>query len=182
MIDEGAFHAAIDAAPEDAAPRLVFADWLEELGDERAEGYRAMGRLGRVPLAPNYNSEHTIYHRWAWVDDCNVWGRSGAFGDGDILPHALPVDWIGRVENCPMYGDTNLSAGWREWPTRRETEDAAARAFARLPEDRREELLKSTAKLPPTAGTPPNPVRQNPRKTPGIRTPPNATGHPQADF
>ena len=182
MSDEDAFHAAIDAAPEDAAPRLVFADWLDERGDERAEGYRAMGRLARVPLAPNYNSEYTIYHRWSWVDDCNIWGRSGAFGDGDILPHALPVDWIGRIENCPRYGDTNLSAGWREWPTRRETEDAAARAFARLPEDRREELLKSTAKLPPTAETVRHPTRRHPRKTRRIPTPLNPTRRPRADF
>jgi uncharacterized protein (TIGR02996 family) len=35
MSDEEAFLAAIAAAPDDQAPRLVFADWLEERGDPR---------------------------------------------------------------------------------------------------------------------------------------------------
>ncbi len=37
MSDEAAFLAAIAAAPADALPRLVYADWLEERGDNRAE-------------------------------------------------------------------------------------------------------------------------------------------------
>jgi uncharacterized protein (TIGR02996 family) len=34
--EEGAFLRAVHAAPEDSAPRLVYADWLEERGDSRA--------------------------------------------------------------------------------------------------------------------------------------------------
>jgi uncharacterized protein (TIGR02996 family) len=37
MIDDGAFLQAILAAPADDVPRLVYADWLEERGDRRAE-------------------------------------------------------------------------------------------------------------------------------------------------
>lgn len=40
MNDEGALLAAIAAAPDDDAPRLVYADWLEERGDPRAEYVR----------------------------------------------------------------------------------------------------------------------------------------------
>src|SRR5262245_400477 len=50
MIDEGAFLQAILAAPADDVPRLVYADWLEERGDGRAEFLRLDGQLRR--LAP----------------------------------------------------------------------------------------------------------------------------------
>ena len=40
MSDEDAFLAAIAAAPADQAPRLVFADWLEERGDPRGAWLR----------------------------------------------------------------------------------------------------------------------------------------------
>src|SRR4051812_49324247 len=38
--DESAFLAAMAAAPDDQAPRLVFADWLEERGDPRGAWLR----------------------------------------------------------------------------------------------------------------------------------------------
>lgn len=38
--DEQAFLNAIAADPEDSAPRLIFADWLDEHGDPRAEVYQ----------------------------------------------------------------------------------------------------------------------------------------------
>jgi uncharacterized protein (TIGR02996 family) len=40
MTDDAAFRNAILAAPDDDAPRLVYADWLEERGDPRAEFVR----------------------------------------------------------------------------------------------------------------------------------------------
>jgi uncharacterized protein (TIGR02996 family) len=46
-----AFLAAIRANPEDEAPRLVYADWLEERGDTRAEFIRLQADLSR--LAPH---------------------------------------------------------------------------------------------------------------------------------
>jgi uncharacterized protein (TIGR02996 family) len=46
MTDATAFVAAIHAAPEDAAPRLVFADWLDEHGEPgRADLIRRMCRV-----------------------------------------------------------------------------------------------------------------------------------------
>src|SRR5262245_23767474 len=46
MSDATAFLAAIHAAPEDAAPRLVFADWLDEHGEPgRADLIRRMCRV-----------------------------------------------------------------------------------------------------------------------------------------
>jgi uncharacterized protein (TIGR02996 family) len=44
-----AFFRAIEAAPEDDSPRLVYADWLEEHGDDaRAEFIRAQCQLARL--------------------------------------------------------------------------------------------------------------------------------------
>src|SRR5262249_2970540 len=45
MPEEDAFILAILASPRDDAPRLVFADWLEERGDARGEFLRILMRL-----------------------------------------------------------------------------------------------------------------------------------------
>jgi len=45
MSDEAAFLAAMQAAPADAALRLVYADWLQERDDARAEFVRLQHQL-----------------------------------------------------------------------------------------------------------------------------------------
>ncbi len=58
MIHEEAFLSAIREAPADDAPRLIYADWLEEHGQaDRAEFIRAQCLL---PSLANENSEHSI--------------------------------------------------------------------------------------------------------------------------
>jgi uncharacterized protein (TIGR02996 family) len=47
-MDESAFIAEVLAAPDDDAPRLVWADWLEEHGDPRAELIRTQCELSRT--------------------------------------------------------------------------------------------------------------------------------------
>src|SRR5262245_46278944 len=47
MVEESTFLAAIVASPHDWGPRLVFADWLEERGDPRAEMIRLLHELTR---------------------------------------------------------------------------------------------------------------------------------------
>jgi uncharacterized protein (TIGR02996 family) len=54
-VDDSAFLAAILARPDDDAPRLVWADALDEVGDPRGEFVRAqceLARLGPGPGAP----------------------------------------------------------------------------------------------------------------------------------
>jgi uncharacterized protein (TIGR02996 family) len=46
--DEAAFLAAIQAAPADATTRLVYADWLEERNDPRAEFLRLQHQLAVI--------------------------------------------------------------------------------------------------------------------------------------
>ena len=66
MTDHAAFIAAIKAAPDDDAPRLIFADWLDERGEsERAEFIRVQCELARHPvvvrdLVPLRRREQTL--------------------------------------------------------------------------------------------------------------------------
>lgn len=56
MSDGDALFQAILAAPDDDAPRLVYADWLDEAGDpDRAEFVRVQCRLARLPF---YEPDH----------------------------------------------------------------------------------------------------------------------------
>src|SRR5690349_17980473 len=51
MSQEDAFLQAIIDSPDDDAPRLLFADWLEERGDvARAEFIRVQIELARLPF------------------------------------------------------------------------------------------------------------------------------------
>jgi uncharacterized protein (TIGR02996 family) len=129
MTTEDDFQRALDANPDDWQTRLVFADWLDERDDPRAEGYRASGVLRRRPY------QYTLMYEpnkgeprfwWHWAPDPE-WFPSDGRDDWSVLPRAW---WKGCSE---------------EVCTRREAEDAAALAFAKLPADRRAELLRVEA-------------------------------------
>lgn len=119
--DEIAFQAALDAAPGDHTVRLVFADWLEEHGDPRAEGYRALGRGRRWPChIPSRGTEG-----WVWGGETSA-----------PRPYAaLTYSWFAALMD-EVYPGAQIGL-----PSRRAAEDAAALAFARLPPERRAELL-----------------------------------------
>lgn len=115
--EERSFQEALDRDPDDHVTRLVFSDWLEERGDVRCEGYRCLGVVGKYPEGRKL---------WYWYTH---WPSSE--------PHETPR------------GTSGLPRDWWEsmltkqtgFPTRREAEDAAATAFAKLPPERRRELL-----------------------------------------
>ncbi|MFO0808814.1 MAG: TIGR02996 domain-containing protein [Gemmataceae bacterium] len=48
-MDEAAFLRLIASAPDDDAPRLIYADWLDERGDPRGAFIRAQCALARLP-------------------------------------------------------------------------------------------------------------------------------------
>lgn len=116
MTTEDDFQRALDANPEDWQIRLVFADWLQDQGDPRAEGYRALGSLRRAPT-------------WSASSTAAGWYYARSTGYA-VLPHMLPPWWVWTVA---MQGVAASRAA---------AEDAAALAFARLTSERRDELLE----------------------------------------
>ncbi len=131
MTTEDDFHAALDRDPDDHLARLVFADWLQDQGDPRADGYRALGRRRRYPQA--YDAEGNIgtgdnIASWSWWDD---------IGGVDREHSDLFRDWFNLLK--PNTAD--ISPYMRKYATRREAEDAAALVFLMLPAKRRAQLL-----------------------------------------
>lgn len=138
---EDEFQSHIDARPDDYFAKGVFADWLEEQGDERAEGYRAMlacGLHGANGAGNEYVSEMTT----CWFPDT---------AHINTAYTEVPADWYDAL------GESGVSSGLytEDYPDRRAAEDALARAFTKFPEDRRRELLagKRVSSLSPTATT-----------------------------
>jgi uncharacterized protein (TIGR02996 family) len=98
MTDEAAFLEAIRAAPNDLAPRLVYADWLDDHSDPRGELIRIEEEMRTLPafadryweLKPRRNELRQGAHAdWR-----------AAFGYGTVarplFGHGIPDDWKGR--------------------------------------------------------------------------------------
>ena len=139
MTTEDDFQRALDAEPDAWQTRLVFADWLDEHGDPRAEGYRALGVLRRWPT-------HEYRDEKGASNCCPYWAHTNSIPICESIE--LPLDWFRLLE---VDGKSDLFApAWvnRTDATRRELEDAAAVAFARLPSARRAELLALEPKQP----------------------------------
>jgi uncharacterized protein (TIGR02996 family) len=127
---EDDFQAALDAHPKDWQTRLVYADWLQERDDPRAEAYRVLGQLRRAPARCPPHDRRT-YDLWVW----HARGRTDVAAE-----QVLPDDWyalIARDERAPAYA--------AERRTRREAEEDAVAAFANLSPERRAALLAGPA-------------------------------------
>ena len=122
MTTEDDFHAALDANPDDWQTRCVLADFLEERGDERAEGCRALGVLRLRPVLDERDRK-TVWFRASTVTSSS-WPKSCH----------LPDDWLGVLQGKTFHH-------WLNFDSRRAAENAAAIAFAQLPAERRAELL-----------------------------------------
>lgn len=89
--DVPAFVAAILETPDDAAPKGVFADWLDERGDDQlACAFRWMAWKKRHPS--NWKDAYTEAQIWEWT--------SGP----DHKPNALPNYIVGS--------NATISASW----------------------------------------------------------------------
>jgi uncharacterized protein (TIGR02996 family) len=124
---EDDFRRALDAHPEDWQTMLVFADWLEERGDVRADGYRALGALRFVPR----DEPSPVYLYGVWSAAARTSSRV----------YTLPTDWFGLIGGdyrpYPPHGDAKS----KDFRNPSALFDAAALAFARLPDAHRAELL-----------------------------------------
>ena len=147
MTTEDDFNAALDANPKDWQTRLVYADWLQERGDPRAEGYRALGVLRKRP------SERGADDWFIGSENAPIYGP----GRRQTHLHAqLPPDWWSLVRGGEAWSPGKSTNTWRFFSSRRAAEDAQALAFAELPPERRAELLSAK---------PLNPAEPIPEKT-----------------
>lgn len=125
---EDDFQYLLDLHPDDHTTRLVFADWLDERADPRAEGYRAMGVLRLHPMMP-------ASREWGFWENRT---DPSEFSE----PARLPVDWFAALgASSDAFVTLHNDDGTRWWATVRDASDAAALAFARLPAARQAELL-----------------------------------------
>src|SRR5262245_17894644 len=76
MAHHQAFLPDIIANPDDDAPRLIYADWLEENGEpERAEFIRVQCELARLPRGDDRRPTLLARERRLFVTHGGTWGR-----------------------------------------------------------------------------------------------------------
>jgi uncharacterized protein (TIGR02996 family) len=105
---EAAFLADIVANPEDTAPRLIFADWIEENGGQskRAEFIRLQVRL--AAFLPDEASRQPPEFEWLKQRLCELWAD-------------FDSSWLGPGWTAPLlsgYAEATPEArqdGWRTW-------------------------------------------------------------------
>lgn len=117
--DELAFIAALDAEPGDHTTRLVYADWLDDRGDPRGPGMRALGRLG-ICAARATNGDDWFLGR---LNNPNRHDARWTF-----LKCLLPLTWFQRLPR-ERIGPWDW---WYDDDSRAAAEDAAALAWAKL--------------------------------------------------
>lgn len=154
MTTEDDFQSALDANPSDWQTRVVFADFLADRGDPRAEGYRALGALRKRAFVCGFDNPPS--QRWP----ASAWFGRNLRGDEETFD--LPQDWYDAVEGLGDHKGYKPRYGRDEAPrfSRRQVEDAAALAFGVLPAARRAELLAS----PPVANPPEPKTGPKPKK------------------
>lgn len=136
MTTEKEFQTRLNRVPHDHHTRLVFADWLDEHGDARGAGYRALG-LHRVLTFGVGGQLAGEVRMWTWFCTGRAVGEKRR-----ELPHdwfALLIGWVCLYTNGKPAG--NGGEVWRDYRSRQLADDAAALAFAKLPAERRAELL-----------------------------------------
>src|SRR5438874_7799921 len=98
-MNESTFLAAILAAPHDWAPRLVFADWLEERGDPRGEMLRLGWEVSTLPAAtPRRDALDVRLGAW-WRAHREAWLGDGVGNAGEILFDRGWL-WVNLVRGC----------------------------------------------------------------------------------
>jgi uncharacterized protein (TIGR02996 family) len=134
MTTEEDFQKALDKDIRDWQTRLVFADWLQERNDPRAEGMRSLGVLKIYPKM----ASNDINASWF----CISWK---AFQLGENYVWKIPLGWYMELPasyipslRAPYIPSMTMSM---IFPSRRQAEDAAAIAFGLLSEEQKARIL-----------------------------------------
>ena len=147
MTTEDDFQSQLDAHPDDHQTRRVFADWLQDRSDPRAEGYRALGVLDKRPR-PDSQDQGATRRFFTWFKREKQPAKK-------YHPNSLPGDWFLLLKGGKQYSDAGTAVtskdryilgDWTDYRTQRAAEDAAALAFAELPAERQTELLAGPRK------------------------------------
>jgi uncharacterized protein (TIGR02996 family) len=131
MNTENDFQDAIDAHPDDLDLRRVFADWLQEHNDQRADGYRALATQHSI-LCDYQAPPYRAYIYWVPDETAIVFPRDGSVGTKRCF--SLAPDWYAALT-------ANHAPSYVRYASRRDAENAAAQAFTLLPAERRHSLL-----------------------------------------
>jgi uncharacterized protein (TIGR02996 family) len=162
MTTEDDFQRDLDDDPSDHHTRTVLADWLEERGDERAEGYRALG-LNRIYPHLWYYKGAKPYEQvtqfWLFHNGCGHHGNTSSLCAGEVLnrpgpigpAHVLPQAWIDAVVSRYCRAKwaasllTDYTCGWPEGSVmgRRGLEDRVTSVFGALPDAMRVAFLRA---------------------------------------
>jgi len=125
MVNEDDFLAALDEDPSNSTLRLVFADWLEEMGDWRAVGYRWMGQAGKWPY------DWSTHKLWVGVPYTHDWCMIRVTPTWDVPEHCRLPAWFSTLLVTTMPSDWS----WIGYPTRAEAELAVCQVIANNLED-----------------------------------------------
>lgn len=120
MPSTSAFLQAILAAPEQDAPRLVYADWLEERGDPRGEFIRLQVALEHLPAGSSQRSELDrrarellAKHEAEWIGDIlrnrAVWRFRRGFVEHITMPAVYLLTYAGRIWECEPAVSVNVT-------------------------------------------------------------------------
>jgi uncharacterized protein (TIGR02996 family) len=126
MTTESDFQTALDADPSDHLTRLVFADWLQDREEKRAEGYRALANWNCSPFS---SGSGTVI--WYSAEDYNYpfpydpKDKNG-HGKGNKCALAMLPNWW--IRYFPRYYNRN---GFLGFSSRQEAEDEAAIAYSK---------------------------------------------------
>ncbi len=155
MTHDHAFLQAVLDEPDDDAPRLIYADWLEEHGDPRGEFIRVQCALTRLPLGVPARRELKARerhleaaHRRAWLGPlyrlAYLWGFRRGFAeevavraqdflaDADTFFAATPVRLVRLVNAGRCVADLASCAHLRRLSALHLTDNQIGPAGARL--------------------------------------------------
>jgi uncharacterized protein (TIGR02996 family) len=166
---EAALQRALDEDPTNATIRLALADHLDEEGDPRGPGYRAMGVLG-IHISPYcllvWNATHYRHlfdphqrpHDAAIPIADLVWPHySHGSARNDCAWQMVPPDWFEHTTHTPESGGYFFSCTTTP-KTRAGLEDQIAAAFTKLKARRQAELI--AGHFWPVSRSTPSPVTQ----------------------
>lgn len=149
MSTEDALQAELDADPGNHTLRMVLADYLDEVGDPRAEGYRLLGKL-EVTASPTKMADLTSSPQWfycwgSWFNGhCQRENWQGEH-QGMLLPGKLMnnIPHVHEYDFNYHVGKPDYFACWRFFDTCRQADDAAALAWLKLTESEKIAVLEN---------------------------------------